>query len=164
VKRTILRIEVIPHNEQKYNTIGDYWWEPGGELVIVVSDLGDPLAEMLVGLHEAIEGVALHYERPLTDDPNAIIKAVNDFDIAFEDRRLRSTDNHPEFTCLANHLHAPDDEPGDCSAAPYHREHSLATAVERMLCAFVGYPWQKYEDVCAQPTMHEEKYVTTPTA
>lgn len=41
---------------------------------------------------------------------------------------------------------APSLEPGDSPVAPYHREHCLATAVERMLCAELDLAWAQYEE------------------
>jgi hypothetical protein len=36
-------------------------------------------------------------------------------------------------------------EPGDSPNAPYHKQHCIATGVERILAAFLGVSWRDYE-------------------
>lgn len=36
-------------------------------------------------------------------------------------------------------------EPGDSEYAPYHRDHCIATAIERLMCAELDVNWQEYE-------------------
>src|SRR5438128_2605172 len=47
-------VKVIPHYEQRYNTIGDYW-ETGHSWQIRISNLGKWQYETAVALHEIIE-------------------------------------------------------------------------------------------------------------
>jgi hypothetical protein len=116
-----IKITVIPHALQRYQTSGD-WVIEKGDLHIYVSDLGDYRMNLMTGIHEAVEAVLCH--------ANGITQArVDAFDIAFEKAR--------PLLCI--------DEPGDDDAAPYFRQHQLATSVERMLGAEMDVSWTSYE-------------------
>ena len=116
-----LKITVIPHELERYATVGD-WQITGDVLHIDVSDLGDWRFNLMVGLHEAVEAVLCH--------ANGITQArVDAFDIDFEKSR--------PVLCI--------DEPGDEDTAPYYKQHQLATGVERMLGAEMGVSWNAYE-------------------
>lgn len=116
-------IETIPHDTQRYPTVGDWWFEPDGTLQVRVSAMHNERYEALVGLHEVIE--ALLCEHHGIDE-----QTITDFDVAFEAERA------PGNT----------DEPGDACNAPYRREHFFATSIERLLAAELGVKWHRYED------------------
>ena len=62
--KNILEVFVIPHNQQAYDTIGD--WVAADEddgITVCVSDLGDWRMEFACAIHEAIEAA-------LRQDPN----------------------------------------------------------------------------------------------
>lgn len=101
-------IEVVPHNTQRYNTIGDWQWF-GETLQIKVSDMGDWRKEMLVGIHELVETL-LCKKSGITEEE------VDNFDLS-----------HPK-------LH----EPGDSCLAPYHIQHMVAIQVEEILIDKLG--------------------------
>ena|ERR1700678_1739107 len=115
-------IETIPHDSQKYETVGNYWKDPDGTQHIVVSDMGNDDYAFLVGLHELVEA-KLCEKRGITDD------AITAFDEAFEAKRGEDDES----------------EPGDEPDAPYAKEHCTATAVERLMCAELGLSWKEYE-------------------
>lgn len=117
-----VNIQTIPHKEQRYETCGDWWEDPDGTLQIRVSDMGNPWFEHLVAIHEYAEWMQCK-KRGVTE------KEVSDFDIAFE----------------ANRAEGNWDEPGDDPNAPYHNEHGVATAIEKMLCAMMDIPWAEYD-------------------
>ena len=115
-------IEVIPHAKQRYDTVGDYYFDVEGNLRIYVSKLKENKHEMLVAVHELTE--VLQTENNGVTEP-----AIASFDIQFEkDRKPGNLD-----------------EPGDDPRAPYVKEHCIATAVERLMCALLGVNWQDYE-------------------
>ncbi len=116
-----LKITVIPHEFQRYPTVGD-WQITGDELHIDVSDMGDWRMNLMIGIHEAVEAVLCHADGIRQD-------RVDAFDIAFEKAR--------PLLCI--------DEPGDDDRAPYFKQHQLATSVERMLGAEMGVSWNQYE-------------------
>lgn len=117
-----VNVKIIPHKKQRYNTIGDWFYDANGNLQIRVSEMSDGRFEQLVEIHERIE-VMLCEEAGVTQD------MVDDFDIKWEKHRHES-----EY-----------DEPGDDPRAPYHEQHKTAMAVERMLAEKLGVDWEKYE-------------------
>jgi hypothetical protein len=117
-----ISIEVIPHEAQRYSTVGDWTFDGNGDLTIRVSKLSDWKREALIAIHELVEVV-------LCKHAGIGQEAVDLFDAEFEKHR------HPDN----------EDEPGDEPSAPYVKQHCLATAVERMLAAELGVNWKEYE-------------------
>jgi hypothetical protein len=118
-----IHIKTIPHSEQRYDTCGDYFLDDNGVMQIRVSDIGMPLSEHLVAIHELIE-VVMCIVKGIT------IRTIDDFDIAFEKNRKEGDLSEPGF----------DPE------APYRHEHAIATAVEMIICAHLGISWKEYEE------------------
>jgi hypothetical protein len=114
-------VETVPHESQRYPTVGDWVWEED-TLHIKVSDIGNWKYEVLVGLHEAIEAL-------LCRDRNIAEKDVSDFDIAYEKSRREGNVG----------------EPGDDTGAPYHKEHFFATSIERLIASELGLEWGAYD-------------------
>src|SRR5271170_1479712 len=112
-------IETIPHDKQRYETVGDWWIGSEGTIHIRVSDMKDWHKEAAVAVHELVE-VLLCRDRGIAQ------VEVDDFDKAFEARREEGNT----------------DEPGDDPQAPYQQEHCFATGIERLLCAEFGLDWK----------------------
>lgn len=107
---------VINHADQRYDTVGD-WTTPGPNTLLVhVSKCNDPRYEALIMVHEIVEAVLCSY-RGIT------AAEVDKFDL-----------NYPSAA-----------EPGDDPAAPYHKEHVVATEIERRLADELGVDWATYE-------------------
>jgi hypothetical protein len=119
----MITVSVIPHNQQRYDTCGDWWWDCSGDLVVLVSSLNNWKYEALVAVHEIVEAYAC---RRAGVSENAITK----FDTAFEENRSAGNT----------------DEPGDHPKAPYRLQHCLATGVERVFAVALGVNWKKYEN------------------
>jgi len=117
-----VKIVTIPHEEQRYPTVGD-WVVNGDNLYISVSKMSDPRYELLVAVHELVE-VLLCKERGISQE------LVDKFDMEYEASRS-------EWDTTS--------EPGDAAGAPYRKEHFFATTVERLLAAELGVDWEKYE-------------------
>ena len=117
-----ITIETIPHNEHRYTTVGDWYYEPNGDVTIKVYQLSDPKREMLVAVHELIEVLTCAYE-------GVTQEMVDQFDM-----HVFSYEEHPN------------EEPGDSPTAPYKSQHCLATGIERILAARWGVDWKTYED------------------
>jgi hypothetical protein len=115
-----INIKTIPHNEQRYETVGDYWWE-NGNLEIRVSNLGNQDMEYLVAEHELKE--AYLCEKRNIKEPD-----IMDFDIKFNESGKEG-------------------EPGDDKNAPYRKEHFFATNIERLVAAELGINWQEYDEI-----------------
>jgi|SRR5215471_16801152 len=115
-------IKVVPHDKQRYRTVGDWWWE-GDCLCVRVSELGDWRYELLVVVHEMCEAGACRYVGTSESE-------VTEFDVEFEKRRKNGNT----------------DEPGDDPMAPYAQEHCVATGIERVLAVMLGVTWKDYEE------------------
>ncbi len=116
-------VRVIPHNQQRYVTVGDWWFDEFGDLQIRVSAMADWRYETLVAYHEQFEALACKR----AGIQEALVTA---FDIEFEN--YRKAGNHAE--------------PGDCLRAPYYRQHQLATIAERQLALELGVDWREYDE------------------
>jgi hypothetical protein len=116
-----MRIQMIsiPHERQRYNTVGDWRLSHNG-IHITVSHTTDDYT-FLVGIHEAIEAY-LCRKRGIQEE------VVTAFDMEFEMKRESGNV----------------DEPGDSVDAPYQREHFFATSVERLIASELGVNWVEY--------------------
>jgi hypothetical protein len=117
-----ITIQTIPHSEQRYPTVGDWIWINDDELMIAVSEMPDWRHVALVAVHELAE-VLMCKQAGITQ------KQVDDFDIDFESKRVKGNE----------------DEPGDDPAAPYVKQHCIASGIERVLAAELGVSWKLYE-------------------
>jgi hypothetical protein len=117
-----INVRVIPHSEQRYETVGDWWFE-GHCLEIRVSDTGNEDYNFLVARHEIDEAI-LCQKRGIKEEN------VSAFDEAFE--AIRKDGNV--------------DEPGNDPRAPYHFEHLYATFAEKSMCAELELDWRKYDE------------------
>lgn len=122
-----IHIKTIPHDRQRYETVGDYFYDSDGVLQVRVSDMGNCFYETMTAVHEIIEE-ALTKKRGLSEPE------IMAFDEAFERARAMG-------------LRTPEEEPGFSNDAPYLREHMLATSVEMMMCALAGESWNDYDRI-----------------
>ena len=118
-----MHIETIPHQSQRYPTVGDYWLDDNGIEQIRVSEMMDWRYEVLVAVHEIVE-MALTRHRSIAEE------AITEFDVKFEQ------DKEKEL------VHG---EAGDNVNAPYRREHFFATNLERLFAAELGVDWFEYD-------------------
>lgn len=122
-----IQIRTINDTDQRYDTVGDYQTDESGKNEIVVSKMPDERFEFLIALHELIES-RLCKERGITDE------VIDAFDMEYEKNR------QPGDT---------DSEPGDQLDAPYHKEHTFATKIEKMTAEELGVDWDEYSKACA---------------
>jgi hypothetical protein len=122
-------IQTIPHRQQRYNTVGDWYTEKAtGTVRIFVSEMGNWRFEFLIGTHEVVEAfLCLH--------AGIAEESVDKFD--------------KEYIGY--------DEPGDEPSAPYHVQHCIATGIERILAVLLGVDWKTYEEALEKlgPTVQE---------
>lgn len=124
----IYDIKVVPHSEQRYDTVGDWIWSKGLKddkvyLYIRVSDLGDWKMEFLVIIHELIEAVLCHI-KGITQ------MQVDQFDMQYEIFRQPG-----DFS-----------EPGNSRKAPYYWPHKIASWIERFLGFLLKVDWKLYNE------------------
>lgn len=120
-------IKIIPNNEQRYETIGDWWIDKRGNLQIRVSEFEDERHSMLIAIHEMFEAYAAwvkHIKEP----------EVTKFDLWFE------------AESNAGRMPPTLDEPGMHPKCPYNTEHQYATAVEMTLATLLGVNWWEYDE------------------
>jgi hypothetical protein len=118
-----IEIKTIPHDQHRYESVGDWEIKPNGKIKIEVSEMGNDDYALLVGIHELIESW-LCRKRKIPED------LVNAFDIAYESKRSEGDVS----------------EPGDAPDAPYRREHQFATKIERQLAEELGVKWDEYDE------------------
>ena len=109
-------VNVIPHNQQRYNTCGD-WQFKDDTLQIDVSDTGDEFMNFLIARHEQDEAM-LCLRRGISQ------KEVDDWDMSHEDTGT-------------------DDFSADMDA-PYHQSHCDALSAEWVMASLLGVNWKEY--------------------
>lgn len=111
-------LETVRHVDQRYETWGDWYYDPDGTLHIKVSaDIPELPTEdhhFLIALHELVE-VWLCKKRGITAEQ------VDAHDFQFE------SEGHPA-----------DAEPGDDPRAPYRNEHRFAMLIEHLMARELG--------------------------
>ena len=115
-------LQTIPHQDQRYETAGDWGYGPTGILTVSVSDTGTEDYNFLLALHELVEAY-------LCKRANISVDAVEGFDIPFL------------MNPSTSHL-----EPGDSPESPYHRQHTQAEIVERVMCEILDRDWASYSE------------------
>ena len=118
-----MNIETVPHEAQRYPTVGDYWLDENGVEQIRVSEMIDWRYEVLVAVHEIVE-MALTRQRGIEE------QHISEFDIRFEQDKAKGLVSG---------------EAGDNANAPYRKEHFFATSLERLFAAELGVDWSEYD-------------------
>lgn len=116
---------VIPHNHQRYQTLGD-WFFLGRILFVVASKMPNPIYSQAIILHEQTE-VLLCREAGVTEEE------VDIFDRQFAGE-------------VAHRRHDPKAEAGEDHRAPYHKQHVQATMAERRFLQATGHDWRLYAE------------------
>ncbi len=121
-----VEIKTIPHNQHRYPTVGDYFYNFDAEkikTIIHVSDMKNESYEFLVSIHEQIEEFLTRL-RGISED------SITAFDINFEKNR-----KDEDFS-----------EPGNDPKAPYFKEHQFATIIEKFIALELGVDWNIYDE------------------
>lgn len=145
-----INVIIIPHKQQRYNTVGDWWIQDGNcstpdcpghpvTLQVRVSKMDDERYEMLVAHHEITEALTCYFA-------GINEKEVTKFDEDFEKARKNNI-VHDATGAFYFHGRNVDSlaEPGDEPDAPYYRQHQVATGFERILAAEFDVVWGAYE-------------------
>jgi hypothetical protein len=119
-----IHIKTIPHSEQRYPTVGDYFYE-NGVLEVRISEMHNDKYHFLVALHEIIEEF-------LTRDDGITEEQITEFDLKYEEKRDKG-------------LVPEDSEPGFADDCPYRLHHTIATAHEMNIAALCGVNWMEYD-------------------
>jgi len=153
-----IRIHSIPHDQQRYDTAGNWITEfnttTGLEDLkeVRISQLGDENAEFVCGIHEAIEAWWCRVHHIIQQD-------VDEFDIYWEETKPHYYEHEvwdksefpPRcFYCRIASIKFDQskckeiDEPGNDPKAPYHVGHMLGLQVERVLIPAFNMNWEEY--------------------
>jgi len=117
-------IDFVPHNKQRYDTVGDWFWK-GQTLHIKVSRLRSWTSSFYVAIHEFFEAMWCKYW-------NVKQAAVDKFDMEYEKNR-KEGDNS---------------ESGDDPAAPYYWGHQGGSVIEKIASLWLenyGDKWRRYD-------------------
>ena len=115
-----INIKTIPDDEQRYDTVGDYWKKDGVD-EIKVSMMGNRQYEFLVAIHEMVEQF-LCENAGITDED------ITKFDVEYEEKRKNGDAT----------------EPGEDIYAPYHKQHMFAEKIEKMMAEECKIDWEDY--------------------
>lgn len=115
--------KTIPHGKQRYETPGDYY-QKNKVWFFRVSKLKADY-EFLILMHELIEWY-------LTQKRGISEKSINKFDILFENERTEG-------------LHTEYDEAGFDIRAPYRKEHTFATKIEKEIAKEIDVDMDEYD-------------------
>jgi hypothetical protein len=162
-------IESIPHAQQRYPTVGDWYCDPRGAVACANFEPRDPRGYCKhCGYHECEHaghegalkpGGYYHVERVnarFYGDMNLTVRvstmrvwewealaAVHELVEALLCHRNRITQQEVDAWDLA---HPDSDNPGSLPGCPYGRQHEVATAIERLLAECMGTSWANYEE------------------
>lgn len=119
-----ITIKVIPPNEHRSCVDGcDWYWDENGDLQVRISPMSDWRYEALLCIHETVEAIMCKHN-------GVSQQSVDDFDVQFDK-------DHPD---------EPDLGAGDDPKAPYKKEHTFATAIERIMAGAMDVDWKTYDD------------------
>lgn len=122
---TNINIQCIPAAEQRYDTLGDWWFDATGTLQVrVTQDSESGGCAFLIAMHEVVEATLLAHRL----GPQIAQKVVDHFDMKIWPQMVVV---HPELQGT---------EPGDYHNAPYRGEHRFAMLVEHLLAHELGMP------------------------
>lgn len=114
-------IKTIPHKDQRYPSLDDYFRDANGDLIILVSDLGNSDYEACIAIHALVEVL-------LVEKAGIPLHDITVFDERFEAKRKPGNN----------------DEPGDDPKAPYRKQHLAAFGIESIMAALLGVNQSKY--------------------
>ena len=120
-----INIKTISHKEHRYPTLGDYWRSADGKQEMRISEMGNDDYAFMIAVHELIEWY-------ITEKRGIKEEDIKAFDEVFEKERLQG-------------LHTEKDEAGFDPRAPYVKEHTFATEIEKQLAKELGVNWDKYD-------------------
>lgn len=123
-----IEIHSIPHDMQRYPTIGDYE-DDGHGTHIRVSELGNEDEEFCIAIHEIVE-------QYLCRKYGVSEKKITAFDKKFEREREAG-----KWTT---------EEPGNDPRSPYREFHFKAENIERIMADYLKVDWKKYDKLCAE--------------
>lgn len=99
----------------------DWYFDQDRNLQVRICPMCDWRHEALLAIHEACEAILCFHN-------GVSVSAVDTFDVQFD------------------RTHSDDIEAGDDPQSPYRREHTFATAIERIMAGAMNVDWKTYDD------------------
>jgi len=126
-----INIEVIPHNEQSYETVGDWRIDEKGVLQIRVSRLSKAKYSALIAIHELVE-VLIESVRRVghLKVPPKLVEDTDLFDKNYEYSRPEDDE---------------DSEPGAEPDCPVYQGHMAASAIEYIAAMILAINYNEYQ-------------------
>lgn len=126
MKKQKIQIDIIPLKCQRYESLGDYFYDKEKILHFKITDTGNPLYNKLILIHELIE-------QTLTEAKGIKESQIYKHDLEFE-------------KLVKDGKVDADAEPGEADTSPYRQEHLLAETVERLMLNHLNQTYKKYND------------------
>ena len=140
-----INFEVIPHNQMRYETCGDWWLDAEGVIQFRVSRMSNNRFSALVFIHEFVELMIELAKRSFGQlEAREILKQLvartDHFDKEYEKGRPADDD---------------ESEPGCEPRCPVYQGHMAASAIEHIAAMILGVNYNQYADEIA--AMSREK-------
>lgn len=131
-----INIDVIPHSEQRYETVGDWWVGEDGEVQIRASEMSEEAYSALVIIHELNEVLIEAVRRTGgLRVPQSLVNETDAWDKAYEAARTEENEVG---------------EPGADPRCPAYRGHMAASAIEHVVAMILGINYNDYADEIAK--------------
>jgi len=117
-------VEIVPLEEQRYETLGDYYYE-NDILHFKITDTGNDTYNKAILVHELVEELLTKHNGINEED---ILK----FDLWVADE-------------VENGRYPVDAEPGEHPQSPYKKEHIFSENVERQIMNFLNIDFKEYD-------------------
>ena len=126
-----INIDIIRHEQHRYETAGDWWLDEEGVLQVRVSQMEDSRYTALVALHEVVEVLVESIARQGELKVRPSLVALTDaFDKRYEESRAEGDDYS---------------EPGYDPDCPVYQGHMIASAVEHLAAMLMNVNYNHYQ-------------------
>lgn len=115
---SLFTVKVVPPEQMRYASCDDYTEQPDGSVLFTIADTGSLRSNLLVLVHALVEYA-------LVEKAKIPLSLVDAWDMT------RPDDD--------------DTEPGDDPQSPYHKQHMLASAFERIVSDGLREDWFEHE-------------------
>lgn len=138
-----ISVEQVPHENQRYDTVGD-WEFDGDDLLVNVSEL-----YLKIRVPKASSTpVSINYDiKTVRAEDSEFLVAIHEIIEAYLCKRAGITTEQVDAWDM-NFMG--DGEPGGDPGAPYFEQHKKAGIIEEILCSFLGLKWENHEKIVNQ--------------
>ena len=123
-----INLKIIPQDEHRFTTIGDWWVDEKGVLQMRISKMADWRYEVAVLFHELIEFFVCKHLGIET-------KECDEFDLFYETQYEKGLIDRSK-------------EAGFDKRCPYQKGHRWGARFERLIIWILGASWKKYLADC----------------